>query len=349
MHPKLRQMCSSSSAATDSRRPIRSRLAPSEARIGRVFPIETRKISIGSEGESEKTSVRDAALLLSIADICSSEIKSGGLKNIWREDLTLPKFPCIDALDEKSGPTPLAPRKESLTEFLTQTLSQRARAVSVDHTKLQLEIPMERDSAASPPALVSPIPSFERPVSPPESPHRFNRIPFRSQRLSTKARRDSIEQARGSSPELLPLSEPPSPSTPARCRKPLQSPCRKGVPIKKVYRKKFSWKNLPELEQFLIANREEYLRHSALNYTVQQKQYNNSLTDRLLDLATENGYVFDVKDFNFVTVRDRIRCYYKSFVQSAKKRGVLMGYAARKAGLLSDDELDFPVKDVVSP
>jgi hypothetical protein len=318
-----------------------------------VFPIESRKISIGSEGdEIEKTSVRDAALLLSIADICSSEIKTGGLKNIWREDLTLPKFPCIDESDEKPGHIPLAPRKESLTDFLTQTLSHRARTVSVDHTKLQIEIPKDdRDHAASPPALVSPIPSFERPISPPESPQRFNRLPFRSQRLSTKARRDSIEEARGSSssPELPTLSGPPSPSTPARCRKPLQSPCRKGVPIKKVYRKKFSWKNLPELEQFLIANREEYLRHSALNYTVQQKQYNNNLTDRLLDLATEHGYVFDVKDFNFVTVRDRIRCYYKSFVQSAKKRGVLMGYAARKAGLLSDDELELPMRDIVSP
>lgn len=56
-------------------------------------------------------------------------------------------------------------------------------------------------------------------------------------------------------------------------------------------------------------------------------------------LATKHGYMFDEKEFGFVTVRDRIRCYYKSFVQSAKKRGVLMGYAARKAGLL-DVNLD---------
>lgn len=98
--------------------------------------------------------------------------------------------------------------------------------------------------------------------------------------------------------------------------------------------------SLVQLEQFLIANREEYLRHSALNYTLQQKQYNNLLTERLLELATQHGYVFDTKDFGFVTVRDRIRCYYKSFVQSARKRGILMGYAARKAGLLDEDELE---------
>jgi hypothetical protein len=107
-----------------------------------------------------------------------------------------------------------------------------------------------------------------------------------------------------------------------------------------VLRKKFSWKNYPELENFLIANREEYLRHSALNYTMQQKQYNNRLTERLVDLATECGYVFDSNVFTFVTIRDRIRCYFKSYVQSRKKRGVIIGYAARKAGLLSDKELE---------
>lgn len=95
-----------------------------------------------------------------------------------------------------------------------------------------------------------------------------------------------------------------------------------------------------ELEAFLIANREEYLRHSALNYTSQQKQYNNRLTERLLELAAEHGYIFDESEFNFVTVRDRIRCYFKSYVQSAKKRGIIIGYAARKAGLLSDQDLE---------
>jgi hypothetical protein len=90
----------------------------------------------------------------------------------------------------------------------------------------------------------------------------------------------------------------------------------------------------------LIANREEYLRHSALNYTMQQKQYNNRLTERLIELAAEHGYVFDKDAFSFVVVRDRIRCYFKSYVQSAKKRGVIIGYAARKAGLLTEEELE---------
>lgn len=113
-----------------------------------------------------------------------------------------------------------------------------------------------------------------------------------------------------------------------------------GRIVRIILRKKFSWKNYPELERFLIANREEYLRHSALNYTVQQKRYNNRLTERLLQLATEHAYVFDESDFSFVTVRDRIRCYFKSYVQSSKKKGLVVGYAARRAGLMTRDELE---------
>mmetsp|Transcript_11514 Transcript_11514/g.17277 ORF Transcript_11514/g.17277 Transcript_11514/m.17277 type:complete len:300 (+) Transcript_11514:171-1070(+) len=106
-----------------------------------------------------------------------------------------------------------------------------------------------------------------------------------------------------------------------------------------ILRKKFSWKHYPPLEDFLIANREEYLRHSTLNYTLQQKKYNNMLTEQMIQLASQHGYVFDQDEFSFVTVRDRIRCYYKSYVQSLKKRGIVCGYAAKKAGLISKEEM----------
>jgi len=91
--------------------------------------------------------------------------------------------------------------------------------------------------------------------------------------------------------------------------------------------------NLPcfsQLEEFLIANRPEYLRHSALNYTAEQKHFNNRLTEGLLEIAARHNYVFDESCFNFVAVRDRIRCYYKSYVQSSKKRGVVVGYSETK-------------------
>lgn len=172
---------------------------------------------------------------------------------------------------------------------------------------------------------------------------------------NSKARLDSpIKEYTGTLKPLLPVVSPLSnnneamdstmstsnfPSSMVHSKGSLQGIPPVGVTVKKVFRRKFSWKNYPELEEFLVCNRDEYLRHSALNYTLQQKHYNNNLTKDLLVLATKHGYLFDEGDFNFVTVRDRIRCYFKSFVQSAKKRGVLMGYAAKKAGLLSDLDL----------
>lgn len=101
---------------------------------------------------------------------------------------------------------------------------------------------------------------------------------------------------------------------------------------KTVLRKKFSWKHYPELERFLIANRDEYLKHSSMNYTAEQKQYNNWLTERLLEVAAEHHYAFDPEDFNFVAIRDRIRCYYKSYVQTARKRGLNLPTKADTSG-----------------
>jgi len=90
-------------------------------------------------------------------------------------------------------------------------------------------------------------------------------------------------------------------------------------PVKGILRKKFSWKNYPELEAYLVENRLEYLQYSSqLNYTAEQKRYNNKLTQGLLDLGKEEGYLFE--GFTFAAVRDRIRCYYKSFVQATKKK-----------------------------
>eukprot|EP00545_Synedropsis_sp_CCMP1620_P003301 CAMPEP_0119012262 /NCGR_PEP_ID=MMETSP1176-20130426/6181_1 /TAXON_ID=265551 /ORGANISM="Synedropsis recta cf, Strain CCMP1620" /LENGTH=261 /DNA_ID=CAMNT_0006965183 /DNA_START=96 /DNA_END=881 /DNA_ORIENTATION=+ len=88
--------------------------------------------------------------------------------------------------------------------------------------------------------------------------------------------------------------------------------------VKGILKRKFSWKNYPDLEGFLIGKREEYLQHSsAYNYTVTQKDFNNKLTTELLKLASSLGYIFD--RFSFVQIRDRIRCYYKSYLQSLKK------------------------------
>lgn len=84
--------------------------------------------------------------------------------------------------------------------------------------------------------------------------------------------------------------------------------------------KKFSWKAYPELEEFLIGNRDEYLSYSAKNYTIEQRDYNNRLTSRLLEHAEASGYPTLFENCAFSAVRDRIRSYYKSYVQSFKRR-----------------------------
>jgi len=92
----------------------------------------------------------------------------------------------------------------------------------------------------------------------------------------------------------------------------------KNGAVRATLRKKFSWKQYPELEEYLIANQDEYFEFSSRNYTAEQRKYNNTLTRGLLDLAADEGYVFE--EFTFSMVRDRIRCYYKSHSQSAKKK-----------------------------
>jgi len=170
-------------------------------------------------------------------------------------------------------------------------------------------------------------------VSPPTSPCRMNHYPNREISVKTGHLHSASDKIKGSS---FVIAQENINST----KKNVSTLTNKNKTIvKKVLRKKFNWKNYPQLENFLIANRSEYLRHSALNYTMQQKKYNNHLTERLLKLATELNYVFDKNVFSFVKIRDRIRCYFKSYVQSSKKRGFIIGYAARRAGLITATDL----------
>ena len=73
-----------------------------------------------------------------------------------------------------------------------------------------------------------------------------------------------------------------------------------------------------KLENFLLDNQDDYFEYSSRNYTAEQRNFNNALTRGLLDLAAKEGYIFE--EFTFSQVRDRIRCYFKSYSQSAKKK-----------------------------
>ena len=86
--------------------------------------------------------------------------------------------------------------------------------------------------------------------------------------------------------------------------------------------KKFHWKHFQELEDFITTNPGKYLAHSTMNYTSKHSHYNNLLIERLLELASHHNYAFDEEDFDFVTVRYHIRCYYNSYAQSSRRRGL---------------------------
>jgi hypothetical protein len=93
-----------------------------------------------------------------------------------------------------------------------------------------------------------------------------------------------------------------------------------------------------QLEKFLIEHRSEYLKYSSMNYTAEQKKYNNWLTNQVLQLAAENNFEFDPQEFNFVGIRDRVRCYYKSYVQTMRKKGIDVLPRKQEGGTHLQDE-----------
>lgn len=268
MNPKL---CKRLALATGS--PVRSTEG--------VFYTTIGGSSLGggaNDEQYEKTSVRDAALLLSIADICKSEIKTGGLGNLWRDDLTLPDFPCLLDKSDKSSSKFLTPRTESLGDLIrTEDLypSNRIRAVSIDSppflfednvklakvTKTRTESPFSEDATSE-----GSCDEANRALSPctPLTPlmiYTNRRLPLRKQslRLSVRARKEHKAGGSFTTP-ITPVADhheeeeedelDVSPSPSSKRSKPLQGASPKGIPIKKIMRKKFSWKNYPEVRPY---------------------------------------------------------------------------------------------------
>lgn len=368
--------------------------------LGEQLVLDSSIGIVDRRGLSRASLHDQANLLLSIANIAHSEILqcpsalSDNDDDQERHVSSFPSFPKSlegddDWTKELSQKTSvLIPRTESLRRaismgFPSVSAATRLRSVSFDSPSPKIALVQDHSPLPLPPAPLLPEVEdlmLKRGVHK-KATHKHYKRGTLSKHVGRKKSRLSESPRKTDGPTKIPKPAVVSPRTSLSMVKDdleslsmeppllpssksvLQSPPAPGVTIKKIFRRKFSWKNYPEvrarcsimflvieinlhncflctqLEAFLVLNREEYLRHSALNYTLQQKHYNNQLTMELLTLATKYGYMFDETDFNFVTVRDRIRCYYKSFVQSAKKRGVLMGYAAKKAGLLTDHDL----------
>jgi hypothetical protein len=226
-------------------------------RLALAGPPGTGSIEVGvakNDRTFSEPSVRDqAALLLSIADIAKSEIHDNGLQALWWDDgKILPLFPKLSETAHGGEHMRLAPRTDSLQGLLVASSmeeqkqhlpSNRVRLVSLDmdttyeHEDWRTTSPVSLNTSKI--NLVSPMQSPQALVS-------NRRLPLRKQslRLSVKARKEDHQEEEDE-------EECPTPTRTVAFadhkKKALQGACARGIPIKKILRKKFSWKNYPEV------------------------------------------------------------------------------------------------------
>lgn len=95
-------------------------------------------------------------------------------------------------------------------------------------------------------------------------------------------------------------------------------------PQKTLIEDGFYWKEFPACENVLYNHMAEYYGISNIQrQSRMQQSFNKMLVDEVRDAAEEAGIAFD-PSFTEKKLRDRIRCFYKTHLQNAKKRLVTL-------------------------